>query len=71
MHEMKLTDNDAVALATRLRMYFEDCVAEDPSTTHPGNLSVRELLEDLECSTTDTASERISAQLTAILDLFA
>jgi len=65
-----LTDAKAVELAKLLRLYFEDCVAEDPTSTHPGNLSCRELLKDLECSTADTDAERISAQLTAILDLY-
>jgi len=67
---MILTDRKAVQLSELLKDYFVDCVHEDPTSTHPGNLSVRELLEDLECSVEGPDGLTILENLNDILDLF-
>ena len=68
---MNLTDRKALQLVELLKLYFVDCVAEDPSTEHPGNLSVRELIEDLAMSTDGETNREIETKLDEILDLFA
>lgn len=69
--EQELTDRKAVQLVELLRLYFVDCVREDPATEHPGNLSVRELIEDLAMSTDLGHSALIEEELDGILELFA
>lgn len=70
-HEVRLTDRKAVQLTELLGLYFRDCVEIDPSTEHPGNLTVRELIEDLAGSTDSQHSSLIEEELDGILDLFA
>ena len=64
-----LTDQKAVELAELLRLYYEDCHAEDPDADGPAAMTVLDLLQDLETSTADSDAERISARISAILDL--
>lgn len=66
----KLSDREAAKLAALIVLYFEDCVKEDPTTTHPGNLTVRELVEDLAASTSGPEQREIETALDALLDLF-
>lgn len=70
MATFKLSDRDALHLSQLLVKYFADCVAEDPGSTHPGNLSVRELIEDLAGSTEGDVQSAIEENLDAILDLY-
>jgi len=68
---MTLTDRKAVQLVELLKLYFVDAVSEDPTTEHPGNLSVRELIEDLAMSTDGEENREIETLLDEVLDLFA
>jgi len=57
-------------LAVLLRLYFEDCVAEDPSSTPPGDLTVQELVEDLAGSTSGPEQREIETELDNMLALY-
>jgi hypothetical protein len=64
-----LTDAKAVQLAQLLRLYYDDCAAEDSCADGPSAMTVADLLHDLELSTSETDAERITAQVVAIEEL--
>lgn len=68
--ELRLTDRKAVQLVELLGLYFRDVVEIDPTTVHPGILTVRELIEDLASSTDTGHSALIEDELDEILELF-
>ena len=68
---MQLTDSKAARLALLLQLYFEDCKAEDPGCDGPSDLSVADLLKDLELSSFEPEALDIISTVSSILrDLF-